>query len=82
MAKFWFKKKKKEVDCPGALLKNVPRLLHAVDHTAGDNCFAFRKLHDLSWDMARGACWNIFKRDGYDSALSVTMKDNLVEIAV
>lgn len=49
MAKFWLEIKK-EVNCLGALLKNVPPLLHAVDHSAGDNWFAFRKLPDLSWD--------------------------------
>lgn len=49
MAKFWLEIKR-EANCLGALLKNVPPLLHAVDHTSGDNWFAFRKLLDLSWD--------------------------------
>lgn len=69
MAKFWLEIKK-EANCLGALLKNVPPLLHAVDHTAGDNWFAFRKLLDLSWECEVHA-EKTFKRDGYDGALRV-----------
>lgn len=71
MAKFWLEIKK-EANCLGALLKNVPPLLHAVDHTAGDNWFAFRKLLDLSRDCEAHAEKPSNVTQGYKCASSIS----------